>query len=132
MEKSENVSCYKRVKNQNNEGTRAFVTMTWKLVACLAVFTMLTVIVVWVMQVLVSDTFYENVRTREISNAVEGIKKCVEDTEECAADKIDEYFSMYDMSIGLYKRLDGNMIMVHSAAIMRRCCLVSRPTAPMT
>lgn len=118
MKKKENVSYYSRTRSKHDENSKAFMTMTLKIIACLAVFTLLTVLIVWVMQILMSDTFYENVKNREISVVVSNMKNHIESGEDKAAAHLEKYADIYDLSIGLYSISGSDMSQIHLSVQM--------------
>ena len=94
------------------------ITMSLKLIICLACFTLLSVVVVWVIQIFVSDKLYENVKKREIEQTAEyictGVKNNVNEIE----DQIDMYSEEYDICIGLYRVTDNEITEIHSSVVL--------------
>jgi len=118
MRDKEYVSYYSRSDSKKREESQALMTMTLKIIACLAVFTFLTVLIVWVMQILMSDTFYENVKNREISSVVDDIKEELNNSNEDIENRLEEYSDKYDLSIGLYRVSGNEMLKLHEAVSM--------------
>ena len=80
--------------------------MSLKLLICLAIFSLLIVTIVWVIQVLMSDTMYANVKRREVETVSENIKDIVSSDDEDMTKKIELNAEKYDVCIKLYS-VDG-------------------------
>ena len=78
------------------------ISMSLKLVMCLASFTFLAVVVVWVFQIFMSDTLYENVKNREIESTAKYIRSYVQEGGTSVSEKLDEFSEKYDMCVGFY------------------------------
>ena len=91
------------------------VSMSLKLVMCLASFTFLAVVVVWTFQIFMSDTLYENVRNREIKSTAEHLRSYVQSGESDVVEELNEISEEYDICVGLYLVKDGAVSQLHTA-----------------
>ena len=83
--------------------------MGMKLLVCVAVFTCLSVFMVWIVQVFMSDALYENVKNREMETTAKYIKERAVDGYEDIFDDIDKYAHDNDICIGFYSIADGTI-----------------------
>ncbi len=106
--------------------------MSLKLIICLACFTLLSVIVVWVIQIFISDTLYENVRNREIDLTANNIRDHVMNKDMDISDQIDEYANDYDICIGLYHVGEKEITEIHSSIVFIDNIIYKAPDKMLT
>ena len=94
------------------------MTMSLKLITCLACFTLLSVVVVWVIQIFMADKLYENVKKREMDRTAQHIVKCVKNDEQDINEQIESYSEEYDVCIGLYLVNDAGITEIHSSVVL--------------
>ena len=94
------------------------MTMSLKLIICLACFTLLSVVVVWVIQIFMSDRLYENVKKREIQRTAKDICACVRSEVQDLEEQIDRYAEENNICIGLYHVMGGEITEVHSSIVL--------------
>ena len=101
--------------------------MSLKLIVCLACFTLLAVVVVWVFQIFMSDELYENVKRREIDSTAKDIRSYVENNGSDVKSKMDEYAEDYDMCIGLYHVEADKITEIHSSVVFANNVIYKAP-----
>ena len=94
------------------------MSMSLKLITCLACFTLLLVVVVWVIQIFMADKLYENVKKREMDRTAHNIVKSVKSNSRDINEQIEDYSEKYDVCIGLYTVDAGEIIEIHSSVVM--------------
>ena len=94
------------------------MSMSLKLITCLACFTLLLVVVVWVIQIFMADKLYENVKKREMDRTAHSIVKSVKSNFRDINEQIEDYSEEYDVCIGLYTVEAGEIIEIHSSVVM--------------
>lgn len=107
------------VCNEHGGGDQKRVmTMSIKLILCLACFTLLASVIIWVIQILMSDTLYENVRIREIDTTIKKLKEQIVSNDSANIfEMIEEYSTMYDICIGLYTAGEDGLDEVYAATV---------------
>ena len=93
------------------------ITMGMKLLVCVAVFTCLSVFMVWIVQIFMSDALYENVKKREMESTAKHIKEIAVDGYEDIFDDIDKYAHENDICIGFYSIVDGVITEKHTSLV---------------
>ena len=93
------------------------VTMRLKLIIFLSCFTLFSVLTVWVVQIFMSDTLYENVKKREIEDTSKYIIEQVMSGDLDISEKIDDYAGENNICIGLYGVENGQPNELHSSLV---------------
>lgn len=101
--------------------------MSLKLIVCLACFTLLAVVVVWIFQIFMSDTLYENVKRREIEGAAKELRDSIVQNDSAIKDKIDKYSEDYDMCIALYHIGEDKITEIHSSIVFADNVIYNAP-----
>ncbi len=83
------------------------MSMSLKLLICLAIFSLLVVAIVWVIQILMSDAMYANVKQREVETVSENIQELIKSDSDSIKERIEHNAERYDVCIKLYSVKDG-------------------------
>ena len=92
--------------------------MSLKMLLCLGIFTFIIVAILWVIQVLMSDTMYANVKHREVGIIADELKEQLKSDSEDIDETVVDLAEKYNVCIKIYSVEDGNFIETHSAIVL--------------
>ena len=102
--------------------------MSIKMLVCLAFFLFIVVAVMWVIQILMSDTLYATVRQREVDETADSLGQILEGGDKKRAEQvIYDTAEKYGMCIRVYK-VDGNALLEEHFAIALVNSMIENPT----
>ena len=103
---------------KNSKNNKESVSMSLKILMCLGFFTILIVTMLWVIQVLMSDTLYATVKQREVDSVSKSLENLIKNDSEELAEKVDEFAEDYNICIKLYSVEDGAFVEEYSAIVL--------------
>lgn len=114
---------FEHLKNSgaDSAGTRSKSTnmsMSLKLLIMLGFFTFIVAAVLWVIQVLMSDAVYANVKQREIDLTSEQLNESLRSESADVGDTVPELAERYNVCIKIYSVNEGEFTEEHSAIVL--------------
>ena len=94
------------------------MSMSLKLLIMLGFFVFVVVAILWVIQVLMSDALYANVKQREIDVTAEQLKELIINESEELGNTVEDLAERYNVCVKIYSVDDGSFSEVHSAIVL--------------
>lgn len=94
------------------------MSMSLKLLIMLGFFTFIVVAILWVIQVLMSDALYANVKQREIDVTSEQLNELLKHDSNELGETVEELAERYNVCIKIYSIDDGTFNETHSAIVL--------------
>ena len=92
--------------------------MSLKLLIMLGFFVFVVVAILWVIQVLMSDALYANVKQREIDVTAEQLKELIINESEELGNTVEDLAERYNVCVKIYSVDNGSFNEVHSAIVL--------------
>lgn len=92
--------------------------MSLKMLICLGFFTLIVVAILWIFQILMSDTLYANVKRREVDDTAEALRNEIVENGGNLSDLVDELAERNSICIKIYSVEGGKFVETHSAIVL--------------